>query len=155
MRIVAGIIFLLMTMGVTAQMPGKDASFNSDIFAELEQVSSDKGIITIEQSDRMRALINTHISMNKRSDGVEGFRVQLFSGAGNKSRQEALDVKGKVLSELPEENVFVEYSAPFWRVRVGSFRHKHEALPLLSRLKKKFPACYVVKVSDISLNSLP
>jgi hypothetical protein len=155
MRIVAGIIFLLIAVGVNAQMPGEFGNSNSDIFAELEQVSSDQGIITIEQSARMRALINTHISMNKRAGGVEGFRVQLYSGAGSKARQEALDVKGKVLSELPEENVFVEYSAPFWRIRIGSFRHKHEALPLLSRLKKKFPACYVVKVNDIPLRSLP
>lgn len=155
MRIVAGIIFLLIAVGVTAQMPGEYGNSDSDIFAELEQVSSDEGVITIEQSTRMRALINTHINMNKRAGGVEGFRVQLYSGVGSNARQEALDVKGKVLSELPEENVLVEYSAPFWRIRVGSFRHKHEALPLLNRLKKKFPACYVVKVSDISLRSLP
>jgi hypothetical protein len=155
MRIVAGVIFLLIVVGVKAQIPGEYSSSYSDVFAKLETVSSDEGIITIEQSARMRALVNTHISMNKRAGGVEGFRVQLFSGVGSEARQEALEVKGKILSELPEENVFIEYSAPFWRVRVGSFLHKHEALPLISRLKRKFPACYVVKVSDIPLRSLP
>lgn len=153
MRIVAGLIFLLFVVGMNAQIPGEYDNSNSDIFSQLEQVSSNEGIITIEQSERMKALVNTHISMNKRAGGVEGFRVQLYSGVGSKARQEALDAKGKVLSDLPDENVFIEYSAPFWRVRVGGFRHKHEALPLLNKLKKIFPACYVVKVSDIPLRT--
>ncbi|WP_010663124.1 SPOR domain-containing protein [Marinilabilia salmonicolor] len=154
MKIVAGFIFLLIAIGVNAQLPGENAAYNSDVFSRLEQVSSNQGIIAIEQSARMRALVNTHIDMNKRAGGVEGFRVQLYSGVGSKARQEALDAKGKVLADLPEENVFIEYSAPFWRVRVGNFRHKHEALPLLNKLKKIFPACYVVKVSDVPLRSL-
>jgi hypothetical protein len=153
MRIVAGFIFFLFVIGMKAQMPGEYDNSNSDIFSELEQVNSDEGIITIEQSARMRALVNTHISMNKRTGGVEGFRVQLYSGVGSKARQEALDIKGKVLSDFPDEDVFIEYSAPFWRVRVGGFRHKHEALPMLDKLKKIFPACYVVKVADIPLRT--
>ncbi|WP_291859622.1 SPOR domain-containing protein [Marinilabilia sp.] len=154
MRIVTGFMFFLFAVGMNAQMPGEYGNSNSDIFSQLEQVNIDEGIITIEQSARMRALVNNHISMSKRTGGVEGFRVQLYSGVGNKARQEALNAKGKVLSDFPEENVFVEYSAPFWRVRVGSFRHKHEALPLLTKLKKIFPACYVVKVADIPLRAL-
>ncbi len=138
-----------------AQMPedysGDD---NQGIFTRLQEESSGEGVINIDQSDRMEQFIQMHIAMNKRSGGVEGFRVQLFSGSGNKARKEALEVKGEVLSQLPDADVFVEYSAPFWRVRVGSFRHKHEALPLLEKLQKKFPACYVVKVNGIPLNEL-
>ncbi|RCW30598.1 sporulation related protein [Marinilabilia salmonicolor] len=154
MRIVAGFIFFLIAVGANAQLPGETAAYNTDVFSELEQVSSNQGIITIEQSARMRALVNTHINMNKRAGGVEGFRVQLYSGVGSKARQEALEAKEKVLTDFPEENVFIEYSAPFWRVRMGNFRHKHEALPLLNKLKELFPACYVVKVSDVPLRSL-
>lgn len=154
MRLFAGFMFLLIAVGVNAQLPGENTAYNSDVFSRLEQVSSNQGIITIEQSVRMRALVNTHIEMNKRAGGVEGFRVQLYSGVGSKARQEALNAKEKVLTDLPDENVFIEYSAPFWRVRMGNFRHRHEALSLLNRLKKIFPACYVVKVSDVPLRSL-
>jgi hypothetical protein len=150
-------VFLLFTGTVylSAQVPGKYGDNNPDIFQEVERVNENEGVINIEQSARMKELVLTHIEMNKRAGGVEGFRVQLYSGVGSKARQEALEVKGEVLKELPDANVSVEYSAPFWRVRVGSFRHKHESFPLLKKLKKEFPACYVVKVNDISLNSLP
>jgi hypothetical protein len=154
MRVIFLLFPLFFALSLQAQMPGRYGN-NSDIFEEIESVDQKGGIITIDQSARMKDLVLTHIDMNKRSAGVEGFRVQLFSGVGSKSRQEAIEVKGKVLSELPNAEIYVEYSAPFWRVRVGSFRHKHETLPLLNKLKKEFPACYVVKVNDIPLKALP
>jgi hypothetical protein len=155
MRVLFVFLLFIGTVYLNAQVPGKYGDNNSDIFQSVERVDVNEGVITIEQSARMKDLVLTQIEMNKRAGGVEGFRVQLYSGVGSKARQDALEVKGKVLKELPDANVAVEYSAPFWRVRVGCFRHKHETLPLLKRLKNEFPACYIVKVNDISLHSLP
>jgi hypothetical protein len=149
----AAVFLIVIVFEGIAQLPGGNLAFETDIFDRLEKTEDGKGIITIEQSERMESLVATHIAMNRRTAGVEGFRVQLFSGVGSKARQEALDVKAKVLSEFPDEHIFIEYSAPFWRVRVGSFRHKHEALPLLEKLRKLFPACYVVKTNDIPLRA--
>ncbi|PWE01397.1 SPOR domain-containing protein [Marinilabilia rubra] len=154
MRVIFLCFPLFVAMSLQAQLPGEYGK-NNDVFEEIESVDKEGGIITIDQSARMKDLVLTHINMNKRSAGVEGFRIQLFSGVGSKARQEALDVKAQVLSEFPDAEIYVEYSAPFWRVRVGSFRHKHETLSLLNKLKKEFPACYVVKVNDIPLNALP
>ncbi|MBZ4675651.1 MAG: sporulation protein [Anaerophaga sp.] len=150
----AAVFLIVIIFAGIAQLPGGNLSSEADdIFDRLEKVEDDKGIISIEQPERMKNLVAIHIAMNKRSAGVEGFRVQLFSGVGSKARQEALEVKAKVLSEFPDEHIFIEYSAPFWRVRVGSFRHKHEALPLLEKLRKLFPSCYVVRTNDIPLSA--
>lgn len=139
---------------VMAQLPSSSDDRDLNIFEEIEKSESGEGVVTIDQSARIRDLVLTHVSMNKRAEGVEGFRVQLYSGSGNRARQEAIEAKEEVLSRMPDENVLVEYSAPFWRVRLGSFSHKHEALPLLEKLKRSFPNCYIVKVNDISLDSL-
>lgn len=146
-------VFLLAVVFAFGREPGDIADADGDVFDFLEAVEEGEGVIHINQSDRMKELVLTHIEMNKRAGGVEGFRVQLFSGGGSKAREEALDVKGKVLSEWPDVNVYVQYSAPFWRVRVGSFRHKHEALPLMEKLSEEFPASYIVRVSDIPLEA--
>jgi hypothetical protein len=148
------VIQLGIGVGIMGQVSGQSDFANENIFEHLQKVEPDKGIITIEQSEGMKDLVLTRIDMNKRSGGVEGFRVQLFSGVGSKARQEAMDVKAKVLKEFPDENIFIEYSAPFWRVRVGSFRHKYEALPLMKKLRKMFPACYIVRTDDIALKEL-
>ncbi len=153
MRVIVVFVFLFAVASVAARRPGDLNDLNRNIFDILESVEEGEGTIHINQSDRMDDLILTHIDMNKRAGGVEGFRVQLFSGGGSKAREEALEVKGKVLSKWPEVNVYVEYSAPFWRVRVGSFRHKHEALPLIEKLSGEFPACYIVRVNDLPLEA--
>ncbi|MGQ1890885.1 SPOR domain-containing protein [Thermophagus sp. OGC60D27] len=146
-------LFCLMVVPwAMGQLPVEGTAPQSTPFEHLQKVEDGKGIITIEQSGRMQKLVMTRIAMNKRAAGVEGFRVQLFSGVGSKARQEAQEIKAKVLSQFPDENIFIEYSAPFWRVRAGSFRHKHEALPLMEKLKEEFPACYIVRTDDISLN---
>ncbi len=154
MRVALFFSLIVLILDIQAQSPSGSAGFNSDIFSELEKSERGEGVVNIEQSERMRQLVLTHIRMNKRAGGAEGFRVQLYSGSGSMARQEALEVKGKLLSELPDGNVFVEYTAPFWRVRMGNFRHKHDALPLLNQLKAAFSSCYIVKVNEIPLNSL-
>lgn len=153
MRLVIIFVLVFVTSSLMSQLPGSSGYNNSDIFDEIEQPEEGKGVIEIDQSARMKDLVLTHIKMNKRTRGIEGFRVQLYSGGGNKARQEAIEAKGKVLSELPDEDISVEYSAPFWRVRVGSFRHKHEALPLLNQLKDVFPSCYIVRDNEVSLDN--
>lgn len=150
----AGIVLILLFWSVSlfAFKPGETGEQRpGNVFENLTSFEPDQGSIRIRQSGRMEELILTHVEMNERADGVEGYRVQLFSGGGNKAREEALDVKEKVLSKWPDEDVYVKYSAPFWRVRVGSFRHKHGALPLMKKFKEEFPACYIVRVHNIAL----
>ncbi len=150
------VLFLIWLSGsLTAQESAGVQSTNDDVFGRVTSRTPGSGVVRIQQPPEMNQLVMTHIAMNKRASGIEGFRVQLYSGSGGKARQEALDVKSKVLSQLPSEQIYVEYNAPFWRVRVGSFRHKHEALPLLHQLKGNFPNCYVVKDSNVKLSDLP
>ncbi|MFW5753430.1 MAG: SPOR domain-containing protein [Marinilabiliaceae bacterium] len=153
MRGIFVFIFVLVAASLLAREPDDLNDPDGNVFEILQAVEDDEGTIHINQSERMEKLVLTHIDMNERADGVEGYRVQLFSGGGSKAREEALDVKGKVLSNWSDEKVYVEYSAPFWRVRVGSFRHKHEALPLKEKLSEEFPASYIVRVSNIPLKA--
>lgn len=149
------VCWLFCSMGLWAQDASNRASSSGEIFERVTLRTAGQGEIVIHQSPQMKELVLDHIAMNKRANGVEGFRVQLFSGSGSKARQEAMEVKSKVLSFLPPGQIFVEYNAPFWRVRAGSFRHKHEALPLLHQLKSDFPNCYVVKEFNLKLSDLP
>ncbi|GAO31009.1 SPOR domain-containing protein [Geofilum rubicundum] len=138
-------LFLLMFVLGTVSVSGQ-----SDLFDKVTSRSMGEGQVNIKQSPAIEKLMTDFVRSNKSSSGVEGYRIQLYSGTGNNTKQEAQDVRTKLLSLFPNENVFVEYNAPFMRVRVGAFRHKHEALPLLSKLKTSFPSCYIVRDASIS-----
>lgn len=122
------------------------------IFDKVSHRSVGQGEISIHQSKALEQMMSNFAVKNKSDAKVEGYRIQLFSGTGASARKESQDVKIKMLEYFPQESVSVEYNAPFWRVRTGVFRHKHEALPLLRKIKSSFPNCYVVKDTGIRLS---
>ena len=120
----------------------------------IQESIGGEGQVIIHQEVGIPFLLDTHIEMNKRQRYFDGYRIQLYSSSGQKAKHEALEVKGDILELFPDEAVYISFTAPFWRVRVGNYRNKHEALGLMSRLKKEFPNSYVVKDSSIKLDDL-
>jgi len=125
---------------------------SNTIFDKLDEKQYSKGEIKIEQSDDVKSLTERYIEKNKRGTTVEGYRIQIYSGTGASARKDSQEARAKFSENYPDEKLKIEYNAPFWRVRVGSFRHKHEALDLLNRTKRIFPNCYIVRDSEISLS---
>lgn len=64
---------------------------------------------------------------------VEGFRVQLFQST---SLRLAESFRDNAATEL-EEPVYVEYEAPLYKVRVGNFRLRSEAVTWAERLASR------------------
>jgi len=141
------VILVFSSLNLSAQDEQVRTLHGGKIIDELQQNSEEEGVITIHQEEGIEFLLDTQIKMNQRSKGVDGYRIQLYSGSGPKGKKEAINVRGKFLSEFPDElvEIYTAFNPPFWRVRVGDYRHKHEALQLLSELKVIFPNCYVVK----------
>ncbi len=118
-----------------------------NLVEEVQTVREGEGVVTIHQEEGIDYLMKTMVDENVRQGGVDGYQIQLYSGSGPKGKRQAMEVKTKLLEEFPELNITTTYNPPFWRIRVGNYRHKHEALPLLNDLKTYFPNCYVVKGS--------
>jgi cell division septation protein DedD len=64
------------------------------------------------------------------SDVASGYRVQIFASS---SLEKAEEVAGKARNLFPER-VYVEYSAPLYRVRVGNFTSKDAALQFREKM---------------------
>ena len=114
------------------------------------QETSGKGHLIQEiQRPMQEEMMVGHQEDNSRVAVFEGYRIQLYSGSGVNSKKEAMAVKIKFLSLFPDEKVDLFYNAPFWRVRVGGYRFKNEALPLLTKVKTHFPSSYMVKDNQV------
>jgi len=134
--------------------------FSSAAFAQkenslvevLQQRNEGEGVITIYDEEGIEELVDIQVEVNQRVGGVEGYRIQLYSGSGPAGKKGALSTKGKFLNNFPEYDTELSFTSPFWRVRVGNYRHKHEALPLLNDLRELFPNCYIVKDGNVKMN---
>ena len=101
----------------------------------------------IIQDSRIDTLLQRHIAMNKRRNGLEGYRLEIFFNSDHDAREKALEVKTEFLKQYPDLDAYIQFQAPNFRVRVGNFRTKSEALKVKERIKQYYPNAF--RVDDI------
>jgi hypothetical protein len=87
---------------------------------------------------------------------MEGFRVQVYaSNQPQIAKNEALNLYDKLSSQL-NESVYVVSEPPFWKVRIGDFLTREEALVYKMVINEQFPdlqgSTYVVP-DQVTLNN--
>jgi len=86
----------------------------------------------------------------KDSYQLTGFRVQIYSG---NQKQPANQARSKFLRVHPKTKAHLNYIQPHFKVRVGDFRTKLEALKYKNKITAEFPNCFIVK-DNIDMNEL-
>lgn len=129
---------------------GKQSS--KDIFRQLALADSASGA-TVKVFQDVR--IETSLADRKPARVVQsgsgpGFRIQVFSSNVQRTaKSEAFKIEKEIRDYFPETGVYVSYTSPFWKVRVGDFKTTEEAATFRSELLKAFPqlrnAIYTVK----------
>lgn len=125
--------------------------FAQNFDAELEGVQDSLPKIIsklhLEQDSRLNTMVKRHIENNHKKNGVDGWRVEIFFSSDSDAKQKALLVKQEFLSEYPEIEVHIKFNSPYFKVRVGDFRTRNEALKLRKKLMSKYPKSF--EVNDV------
>ena len=100
--------------------------------------------LEISQDPELVRLVELHIRHNETIQTMQGFRVEIFFSSALDARQKALAIKSAFLREYPETSVYVLYISPDFKVRVGNFRTKNEALKLMKEIQGRFPKAFIV-----------
>ena len=115
----------------------------------LAQGSSSGRLEVQDMSNGLDSLIQKQRKSNENQTTLDGFRIQIYSGSGVSAKAEAQAAEKKFSEMYPKEKVYVIYNAPFWRVRVGDFRYRSEAMGLLKRLSVVFTGSYMVRDNTV------
>ncbi len=127
--------------------------FSKAIFAQVSysnntgSETSDPEIIKkiqVQQDPLLTEMLEWHVSNNKKDKQIEGFRVEIFFSSDIDAKEKALKKKVEFLKLYPENTVHIKYVAPNFRVRVGDFRTKNEALKLFKEIKNTYPLSFIV-----------
>jgi len=120
-------------------------SSNGDILTKIQQKNNaDEGEVLIFQDMRINDLVYNHIEQNKRKGGIPGYRIRIFSDLGNTARDESQVTKAKFYELFPEIPIYREYDSPYFKVYVGDFRTKVDAIKVFKQIKRYFPAAFIV-----------
>ncbi len=114
------------------------------IFNLLAAEGSGGATATVHQSDKIRQAFASHIASNP-SKSSTGFRVRIFNDNKQTSRNDSQTALARFEGMFPGIPAYRTYSNPFFRVTVGDFRTRSEAMHILQQVKSAFPTAFIVK----------
>ena len=100
--------------------------------------------VTVHQSQRILNAFESHVASNS-SRTFNGFRVRIFNDNRQTSRNDSEVALERFKGMFPGVSAYRTYSNPFFRVTVGDFRTKSEAMQLMQQVKGAFPTAFIVK----------
>ena len=118
-----------------------------DIFLVLPSGKAGEDVnVEVHQSDLIRNSTRQHIFSNAKRNST-GYRVRIFFDNRQTARNESENTLKRFKQLFPEVAAYRIYANPYFKVTVGDFRTKTEAMSLLTRIKGAFPSAFVVKES--------
>jgi hypothetical protein len=131
------LLFLSLALQSMAQAPSAEPKRNAfEIISSRDTLSG--GRVIIHQDKR----IDKIIADNTAGAGAvtHGYRVQVFSSnAQRTAKDEAFAIERRLREAFPDLGIYVSYSSPFWKVRVGNFQTSNEARQFSEEILALFP----------------
>lgn len=112
---------------------------------------SDAQNIAIKEEQGITSMLYRMVEINRNNENVSGWRIQIIATT---DRREMDEEKIKFQFSYPDVKVNWEHSKPFYKLRVGAFATRLEAVRLLYRIKQDYPGAYPIKDNLIPAREL-
>lgn len=101
-------------------------------------------LVPVHQSQAVANAMNGKIQRNK-DKKMTGYRVRIFFDNKQNARGASEAAMSRFQNAYPGHRAYRSFASPYFKVTVGDFRTKSEAMQLMRRLKADFPTAFVVK----------
>jgi len=128
--------------------------FYSAFLSDLRNNNLSKGKIEIITPAQLDTLVNyvCYQTSLQQKQGFPGYRIRIFSDGSQSARQKMFAEKARFLKHFEQYDVYISYVAPYWKIYVGDFLTRSEALKAYEAIKKVYPYAFIVndfvKISD-------
>lgn len=100
--------------------------------------------VTLNQNISIRSAMAAHVSSNA-DRKMEGYRIRIFFDNKRNARSESEKIEKEFRFLFPELRAYRNYDNPYFKVTVGDFRTRSEAMAALNGIKMMYPAAFLVK----------
>lgn len=119
--------------------------FGADIFEILPKKSAGgKADVVIHQNELVEQSMRTHVISNRKRP-MTGYRIRIFFDNSQNARKNSGGALGTFVSLFQGIPAYRSYVNPYFKVTVGDYRTKAEAMSNLVKIKKSFPSAFIVK----------
>ncbi|MDR2854064.1 MAG: SPOR domain-containing protein [Prevotellaceae bacterium] len=131
--------FLLITMTLLCMHNATAQQNTPNIFDEMRAADPATGATVIFYQD---GKIENLLKQKTVAPVLKGtiYRVQVFSSNNSKTaKTEAFNVEKQLKEFFPHESIQTDYVSPFWKVRIGEFATREEAMKFRMEILEAFP----------------
>ena len=100
--------------------------------------------VKVNQSQSMRSAFDSYVS-NNASKKLTGYRIRVYFDNGQSARNKSEAIARSISAAFPGIGVYRTFESPNYKVSVGDFRTKDEALKVFHSLKASYPTALLLK----------
>lgn len=100
--------------------------------------------VRVNQSQRMRNALDRYVQDGP-SKKIPGYRIRVFFGSDRNARARSEGIVAGLQGAYPDHEVYRSFESPNFKVTIGDFRSRDEALQLFNQLKGQFPTALIIK----------
>lgn len=100
--------------------------------------------VNIFQSQEILNSMDSHLTYNEKKT-MTGYRIRIFFDNKQTARNESEATMARFLKTYHGIPAYRTYANPYFKVSVGDFRTKSEAMEFLEEIKHNFPGAFVTK----------
>jgi hypothetical protein len=136
----SGLLLLLFTVILCLNLT---AQTTPDIFQLIESTGPGRGRVKISQNNDIRNLVELHVSQQRKLNGVKGYRISIYMGSGQEANKAADQSRARFISKYEEVKSYKKFEYPYFKVYVGDFRIKSDALRFLRQIENEYPDAFI------------
>jgi hypothetical protein len=129
---------------LAAQEPADSLMRHPDMLLYLQSPADNNSHIILRQSTTIKELLNNYVARNSYKK-MQGFRVRIFFDNSQNARQRALEVETDFKTQYPDTPTYYTYQNLYFKVAVGDFRTKSEAMHFLRTISAQYPGAFIIK----------
>ena len=113
------------------------------VFMAHAQSSRDgKGMVTVMRDSSIELLLRRNAALNETRQSMTGYRAQIYFGT---DRTKASEMKTEFKKDHPDIEVYLVYQQPNFKVRVGDYKTRLEAVKAMQLISAIYPTSFIVK----------
>lgn len=98
----------------------------------------------VKQNHKIEHLLHLQRDLNSEQRGIPGYRVHLYMDSGNRARLNTQHEQAAFEEKYPLQRSYIVYEEPYFKLRAGDFRTRLDARRFLEKIRRDYPAAYIV-----------
>lgn len=149
MKYILSILTILVALTASAQDVVTEVAPRKDIRARLAEPAQRDSLTVVNEKVQIAeyadasAIVNQNLVTEPKS--VSGYRIVIFMSNTQTARRDAVTAQENFALLFPQEQSYLTYENPYFKVAVGNCTSQEEALILLGRLRGTFPKAFMMR----------